>query len=68
MNQTAQTWITVREAPRRFRVTRETTLKPLQIGLFPIRTDMAEQLILWDMLEATLCRQPRPLGARAHGR
>ena len=68
MDQTAQTWITVREAAGRFRVTRETMLTWMQIGLFHIRTDTAGPFILCHTLEAALCRQPRPLGARMHGR
>jgi hypothetical protein len=67
MDQTAQTWITVCDAAGRFHVTTETMRTWAQNGFVPVRTDTAEPLILWDTLEAALCRQPRPLGARMHG-
>jgi hypothetical protein len=68
MDQVAQTWMTVREAASRFRVTNETMLKWAQNGLVPVRTHTPELLMLWNTLEAALRRGPRPRGARAHGR
>ena len=65
MDQKAQRWVTVREAARRFRVTRDTMLKWAQNGLVPMRLDTQELLILWDTLETALCRCPQ--GARVHG-